>query len=60
MKYLQEVILVVSGLWMIIYFFYPAGSQLLQLAFWAIPFAMIYTAILMIAVKRKRGSSTSS
>jgi hypothetical protein len=57
-KYLEEVILIVSAAWMLIYFFYPAGSQLMQLAFWAIPFAMIYTAILMIVVKRNRGSST--
>lgn len=59
MKYLEETILIVSAAWMLIYFFYPAGSQLLQLAFWALSFAMIYTAILMIVVKRKRGSSTS-
>ncbi|MFC7365979.1 MULTISPECIES: hypothetical protein [Bhargavaea] len=56
MKYLEETILIVSAAWMLIYFFYPAGSELLQLAIWAIPFAMIYTAILMIVVKRKRGT----
>ncbi|MCM3089025.1 hypothetical protein SAMN04488127_2853 [Bhargavaea ginsengi] len=56
MKYLEETILIVSAAWMLIYFFYPTDSQLLQLAFWAIPFALIYTAILMIVVKRKRGT----
>ncbi|EMR05323.1 hypothetical protein C772_02674 [Bhargavaea cecembensis DSE10] len=54
MKYLEETILIVSAAWMLIYFFYPAGSRLLQLALWAIPFAIICTAILMIVVKRKR------